>query len=87
MIHFEETPLIQLKEHATRIYPEECCGFLYGTESEAGLRTVQEVRAVSNSREGDKRRRFEISPSDYLKAGEACLENKQPAAWNLSFAS
>lgn len=53
--------------HAKSTYPYECCGFIYGTD-EGDNRTVQHVEKASNSREGDKRRRFEISVEEYLHA-------------------
>ncbi len=57
----------QLHAEATDIFPDECCGFLYGTEEE-GNRHITTATPVMNSKEGDKRRRFEISPKDYLQA-------------------
>lgn len=48
-------------------FPNECCGFFFGTEKE-DERTITEITIVNNAKEGDKRRRFEISPRDYLKA-------------------
>ena len=56
-------------------FPDECCGFFYGQEDGEGNRTVTEILVVNNSREGDKRRRFEISPKDYLKAEQYALES------------
>jgi proteasome lid subunit RPN8/RPN11 len=68
MISFQTTPAEQMLEQARRIFPDECCGFLYGTEDKEGNRIVREMTAVDNSKEGDKRRRFEISGRDYLRA-------------------
>lgn len=48
-------------------FPDECCGFFFGREEE-GRRVVESALVVDNSKEGDKRRRFEIAPRDYLKA-------------------
>ncbi|CAA9240188.1 MAG: Predicted metal-dependent protease of the PAD1/JAB1 superfamily [uncultured Adhaeribacter sp.] len=62
-----------IQEHATEIYPDECCGFLYGQDNE--VRLVQEAIPVINSKDGDKRRRFEISPVDYMRAERYALEN------------
>ncbi|WCL82949.1 M67 family metallopeptidase [Saprospira sp. CCB-QB6] len=56
-------------------FPNEGCGFFYGTEEEDGqLRHVLLAEAVINSKEGDQRRRFEISPLDYMKAERKALE-------------
>ncbi len=62
-----------IQDHATEIYPDECCGFLYGEDKE--IRLVQEAVPVTNSKDGDKRRRFEISPEDYMRAERYALEN------------
>ena len=55
-------------------FPDECCGFFYGTENSDGHRRVTEILVVNNAKEGDKRRRFEISPKDYLKGEQYALE-------------
>lgn len=56
-------------------FPNEGCGFFYGTEENEGqLRYVLLAEAVVNSKEGDQRRRFEISPLDYMKAERKALE-------------
>ncbi len=61
--------------HATDYFPNECCGFLYGDES--GQRRVSTLAVpVVNIKEGDQRRRFEISPLDYMRAERFALENK-----------
>ncbi|HMH35190.1 MAG TPA: M67 family metallopeptidase [Puia sp.] len=62
-----------LIEDALKTFPDECCGFLYGIESDDN-RIVTEMSVVDNSREGDKTRRFEISPFDYMKAEQHALE-------------
>src|SRR5690349_20753444 len=63
---------------ATATYPDECCGFFFGSET-GELRLVEDACAVVNSKEGDKRRRFVISPKDYMDAEKYPLEN------NLAF--
>lgn len=57
------------------IYPNECCGFLYGREVQ-GQRIVQYAIPVENKKVGDQRRRFEITPLQYLKAEQYALENE-----------
>jgi proteasome lid subunit RPN8/RPN11 len=57
----------QMIEDALRTFPDECCGFLFGME-ENDVREISEIVVVDNSKEGDKRRRFEIRPADYLSA-------------------
>ncbi|HEU4473095.1 MAG TPA: M67 family metallopeptidase [Flavisolibacter sp.] len=63
---------------ATGTFPDECCGFMFGTE-EDGLRTVSAIQVVDNAKEGDKRRRFEISARDYMNA-ESLAEER---GWQL----
>ena len=55
-------------------FPDECCGFFFGEEDSLGNRRITEVLVVNNAKEGDKRRRFEISAKDYLKGEQYALE-------------
>ena len=48
--------------------------FFYGEEDSSGDRKVTDVLVVNNSKEGDKRRRFEISAKDYLKSEQYAAE-------------
>jgi proteasome lid subunit RPN8/RPN11 len=48
-------------------FPDECCGFMFGKD-DGNDRTIVKVTAVNNSKDGDKRRRYEVSPFDYMKA-------------------
>lgn len=64
----------QMIEDALRTFPDECCGFMFGSETEEG-RTISAITVVDNYKEGDKRRRFEIKPSDYLRAERYAEEN------------
>lgn len=61
-------------EDGLNSFPDECCGFFYGEEDSSGNRRVTEILVVNNAKEGDKRRRFEISPKDYLKGEQYALE-------------
>jgi proteasome lid subunit RPN8/RPN11 len=63
-------------EDAVQAFPEECCGFVFGHEDSNGRRIITRARVVQNAKEGDKRRRFEISPQDYLDA-EKYAEEQQ----------
>ena len=68
-----------MAEDGINSFPDECCGFFYGEEDQQGNRVVKEVLVVNNAKEGDKRRRFEISAKDYM--------NGEQYAWerNLQF--
>ncbi len=54
-------------QDASHTFPDECCGFLFGKEA-GEERLITDILVVNNAKEGDKRRRFEIAPRDYLKA-------------------
>jgi proteasome lid subunit RPN8/RPN11 len=56
-----------MTDHAEAAFPNECCGFFYGTE-DGKVRSVITSTEVTNSKEGDQRRRFAISDMDYLRA-------------------
>ena len=75
MIIIQPAALDQINHHAVFIFPDECCGFLYGQEQEDGTRIISVIRQVDNAKPGDKRRRFEITPKDYMQAEEFALEN------------
>jgi len=56
---------------AEKTFPDECCGFVIG---DGVKQTISIAIAVHNAKEGDKKRRFEISPADYLKAEQLADE-------------
>ena len=62
-----------IKSHAIDTFPNECCGFFFGSTDDAI--TLSEVQSVKNSKTGDQSRRFEIDPIDYMKAERYALEN------------
>jgi proteasome lid subunit RPN8/RPN11 len=75
MIVVEQTPFTQMKAHAGSIFPDECCGFLFGSEFPDGTRTITKIREVDNAKPGDKKRRFEITGKDYIHAELFASEN------------
>ncbi|HZI01694.1 MAG TPA: M67 family metallopeptidase [Flavisolibacter sp.] len=56
-------------------FPDECCGFVFGYEN-GEKRFLTEVLIVNNVKEGDKRRRFEIAPKDYMWAEQYADEHQ-----------
>ncbi len=72
-ISIKETPLQVIYDDAIETFPNECCGFLYGQEKDERVITI--AQPVLNSKKGDQRRRFEISPLEYIKAEKFALEN------------
>lgn len=67
MLYFSSDIKKQLIDDALRTFPDECCGFLLGKEKHEE-RVIEEIIIVDNAKYGDKRRRFEITAIDYLKA-------------------
>lgn len=67
-------PRCQMIEDAKRTFPDECCGFFFGIEEDE-VRTISAIAVVDNSKEGDKRRRFEIKAKDYLRAEQYAEEH------------
>jgi proteasome lid subunit RPN8/RPN11 len=64
-----------LIDDALNTFPDECCGFLFGREERDGTRLVIDILVVDNSKQGDKTRRFEISPLDYMTAEQHALDH------------
>jgi len=73
MITIEQASWDLMIADAIQAFPDECCGFLLGTEHGENRLTTN-ILVVDNAKEGDKRRRFEISPKDYLKAERYAVE-------------
>jgi len=60
----------QIRAHAVRDYPFECCGFLFG-HVDTQQRTIIKSKPVENVEEAaNKKRNFEISSEAYMKAEE-----------------
>lgn len=72
LLHTEAKAVIEADARAC--FPDECCGFFYGRK-EGGHRIVTQAKPVINAKEGDKRRRFEINPLDYMKAERYAIEH------------
>jgi len=75
MISIDAVPMERMIQDGINTFPEECCGFFYGEEDENGNRRITEMLAVNNSKVGDKRRRFEISPMEYMRGEQYALKN------------
>jgi proteasome lid subunit RPN8/RPN11 len=72
LLHTEAKAVIEADARAC--FPDECCGFFYGRK-DGSQRIVTQAKPVVNAKEGDKRRRFEIHPIDYMKAERYAIEN------------
>lgn len=63
-----------MHKHALQCFPNECVGFFFGSAVDKD-KMVIEAKPIINSKEGDQRRRFEISPIDYMKAERYAIEH------------
>ncbi len=73
MIRIGEDALQQIRDHGVRTYPEECCGVMLGREVD-GNRTIDAVYPVDNVQEVNRKRRFLVSPAQYLEAERTAAE-------------
>lgn len=64
-----------MNDDAVKAYPDECCGFMFGVENAGSVRVVSAALPVINASSEDKKRRFRISPKDYLRAENYALDN------------
>ena len=62
-----------MNKDALQAFPEECCGFMFGTEDGESNRVITEIQAVYNASKENRKRRFEISSIDYLRAEQLAL--------------
>jgi len=74
MLFIDENPRKDMISDAISRFPDECCGFMFGTET-GDKRYITEIKVVKNAREGDKHNRYEISAGDYLEAERYSLVN------------
>jgi len=66
-LQIEPNALAKMIADAEKSFPDECCGFVFGEESGTN-RLILGMQVVDNAKPGDKRRRFEITSADYMKA-------------------
>ena len=59
---------------AGQAFPDECCGFMYGRE-EDGVRVISKALAIDNAATENRKRRFVISPKDYMKGEQFAADN------------
>ncbi len=76
MISIDSSARELMNKDGLNSFPDECCGFFFGEEDGLGNRKITDVLVVNNAKEGDKRRRFEISAKDYLKGEQYALEKE-----------
>jgi proteasome lid subunit RPN8/RPN11 len=74
MISIEQEIAELMNEDALHAFPDECCGFMFGIEDAEGNRFITEMQTVQNVTKENRKRRFEISSMDYLKAEQMALD-------------
>lgn len=67
MLKLESEFIDRIREHARHSYPEECCGFLFGS-SDGEVRHVRDLQELTNSSGGNRSRRYVIKPEQYRNA-------------------
>lgn len=75
MITVEKAAEKIMNDDAVSAFPDECCGFMFGHEDAVGNRTVTQALTITNSAVENRKRRFVISPKDYLRGEQYAVEN------------
>ena len=75
MITVEQAAEKLMNEDAVNAFPDECCGFMFGREDVAGNRVVTQALPINNAAVENRKRRFVISPKDYMKGERFAEEN------------
>ena len=65
-IRLSEWQRRQIRAHAKRDYPYECCGIMIGAAKD-GVKLVRGLRPLPNVHEEGHERRYSISPEDMFK--------------------
>jgi len=59
----------KIRAHAMAIYPDECCGALFGKDTEGNEpRKILQALPLANQRSDAPRNRFSIAPMDVMRA-------------------
>lgn len=66
---FSDQAVAAANESAVSAYPEECCGFLYGSDRGPTIR-VEAARAVENRQREKRTHHYFITPEQYLEGEE-----------------
>ena len=75
MIKISKDIVGQIEMHGEKTYPEECCGILLG-RSNGGEQLIEEVIGLDNEQEENRRRRFFVTPKQYLQSERVAAERK-----------
>jgi proteasome lid subunit RPN8/RPN11 len=66
-IRISETHLGAIRAHGRESYQDEACGVIYGRD-QGSFKEVLALAPLANSRDGQRHRRFLITPKDYQRA-------------------
>jgi proteasome lid subunit RPN8/RPN11 len=72
-ITLDESALHDMRLDLEKAYPDEGCGFVFGREDT--VRRIDRILPVINTRDENRRRRFEISATDYMRAESYALQH------------
>ena len=73
MVRTTKDIILRIKSHGERTYPEECCGIMLGVSDEDN-QMVEEIVELDNEQDGNRRRRFFVTPNQYLQAERTAAE-------------
>jgi proteasome lid subunit RPN8/RPN11 len=65
--HIRESAGNEIRDHAARSYPYECCGALLGEATSSGKR-ITEIIPMENARSENRETRFLVGDDDYRRA-------------------
>jgi proteasome lid subunit RPN8/RPN11 len=75
MITVEQAAEKIMNDDGVTAFPDECCGFMFGSEDASGNRIVTQALPINNSAVENRKRRFVISPKDYMKGEQYAIAN------------
>lgn len=73
MIRIAKNLAGKIATHGQRTYPEECCGVLLGS-NDGEVVQILDVAEFENTQEDNRRRRFFVTPKQYMRAERMASE-------------
>jgi proteasome lid subunit RPN8/RPN11 len=67
MIRISQNHIHAIRDHGRKSYGDEACGVIYGRSRDSD-KDVHALVPLANSRDGQRHRRFLITPKDYQRA-------------------
>jgi proteasome lid subunit RPN8/RPN11 len=75
MVRISQSVISQIEKHGERTYPEECCGIMLGL-NDGNNQIVGEIVEFENEQDENRRRRFFVTPKQYMEAERIATEKK-----------